>query len=461
MRAGIISRVEEAVDFALLHGLLKKSPEGLLLHTPFALTPCPIDPESHQILERLTPPFNRLVHAVSRDLAFMQEVLGEVALTDEFTGALLDLAKSSASSQTLQFQITRSDYFLQARADGDSPIARQVELNTISSSYLGAAARLYHLHLHLLAGTPLGEALLANDPLKGLAEGFEQALQAYGHAGSIVLMIVQPGEGNVFDQRLLELALRERGISVRRMTLNEISEHGKLHEGHLSVGGQVAAIVYFRAGYTPDDFTPPGAFKGRELIENSSAISVPNVATQLAGTKKVQQVLTKGSTLRKFCSEDDAAAMEATFAGIYGLEDELVAPQGSQPAWKAAMDAPQEFVLKPQREGGGNNLYDEELVAFLASASQEKRKAYILMERIRPIPHPAVVVAAGKAQELTGVSEIGRFGVYLANDSKELLNLDAGYLVRTKGQDVREGGVTAGFAYLNSLASAPIEGSEG
>ena len=124
---------------------------------------------------------------------------------------------------------------------------------------------------------------------------------------------------------------------------------------------------------------------------------------------------------------------------------------GPQIAWKAAIESPREYVLKPQREGGGNNLYEEDLVEKLTHASAEERKAYILMERIRPIPHLATVVSAGEALEGTCVSEIGRFGVYLADKSGELLNLDAGYLVRTKGHQVREGGVTAGFAYLNSL----------
>jgi len=53
------------------------------------------------------------------------------------------------------------------------------------------------------------------------------------------------------------------------------------------------------------------------------------------------------------------------------------------------------------------------------------------------------------------VSEIGRFGVYLADGERELLNTDAGYLVRTKGHDVTEGGVSAGFGYLDSLLLTP------
>ena len=456
MPAEITSRVEEAIEFAALHGLLKKSPEGRLVHAPFALTPCPIDADSNRRLEALSAPFNRLVDSVSKQLEFLQEALADAAAADAFTDSLLKMAAASGPRQALQFQITRSDYFLQAPPQGEAPpLVRQVELNTIASSYPGSAGRLYLLHRHLFAGTAAADRLVPNDPLPGLAEGFFQAFRCYGHENACVLMVVQPAEGNVFDQRLLELALRERGIPVLRLPLEEIAARGRLLEGHLAFSGQVAAVTYFRAGYTPDDFPSPDAFKGRELIENSSTISVPNLATQLAGTKKVQQLLTDGATLRRFCDEKDARAMEATFAAIYDLDDEVQTPDGPTPAWKAAARAPGQFVLKPQREGGGNNLYDEELAARLSHSSPEERKAYVLMERIRPIPHHAAVVADGRLKEEKSVSEIGRFGVYLADGPRELMNIDAGYLVRTKGHEVREGGVTAGYAYLNSLIEEP------
>lgn len=48
----------------------------------------------------------------------------------------------------------------------------------------------------------------------------------------------------------------------------------------------------------------------------------------------------------------------------------------------AAVAEPERFVLKPQREGGGNNLYGEELRAKLATG--EGLAAYILMQRIQP-----------------------------------------------------------------------------
>ena len=45
---------------------------------------------------------------------------------------------------------------------------------------------------------------------------------------------------------------------------------------------------------------------------------------------------------------------------------------------------PSQYVLKPQREGGGKNLYDDELTRALSTGSYEERGAYVLMQNIRP-----------------------------------------------------------------------------
>ena len=130
-------------------------------------------------------------------------------------------------------------------------------------------------------------------------------------------------------------------------------------------------------------------------------------------------------------------------------------PAGSQPAWELARAHPADYVLKPQREGGGHNFFDEHLVAALEGLAPDERSSYVLMERIRPQPHPAVLVRDRTAREAQTVSEIGRFGVLLADGERELINRDVGYLVRTKGADTQEGGVSAGFGFLDSLLLTP------
>ncbi|HKI99542.1 MAG TPA: glutathione synthase [bacterium] len=453
--AALADRLDEAVDYALLQGLLKYTPQGTLAHAPFALTPSPLPSALHAQMVALTAPFGRLVHAVARDVAFLEEALASAARVDPFTARLLAMAREGRGQRSLFLAVTRSDYFVHQPTPEVKPALRQVELNTISASYPGLSPLVARLHRYLLLGTPLEARVVPNDPLPAIADGFAQAWKAYGHPDARVLMIVQPGEANVFDQRLLEAALRGRGLITRRLPLEAIARSGRLREGHLVVDGEVMAIAYFRAAYGPEDFPSEDAFRARALIEASSAISVPDLHTQLAGAKKVQQVLTDPAVLGRFLASSEAQAVPGCFAAQYALEQPVRTPQGDLPAWELARARPTEFVLKPQREGGGHNAFDAELVARLNTLPPEERPAYVLMERIRPARHVAVLVRERQPQTVEGVSEIGRFGVYLADGERELLNTDAGYLVRTKGHDVTEGGVSAGFGYLDSLLLTP------
>ena len=68
------------------------------------------------------------------------------------------------------------------------------------------------------------------------------------------------------------------------------------------------------------------------------------------------------------------------WAGLWGLDD-LGAPEVAEVLARAEA-APDDFVLKPQREGGGNNLYGPELAERLRR--REGLAAFILMQRIRP-----------------------------------------------------------------------------
>jgi len=163
-----------------------------------------------------------------------------------------------------------------------------------------------------------------------------------GDGGAKVLMVVQPAERNVFDQRWIAAQLWEQhGIRTVRATLKEIHEgaalggaDGKallyggrawlqpdyvlivylctrtLSHSHASTGtplhceqtvrarvgtapprGDTFSVVYFRAGYTPTDFPGEVEWAARELLERSAAVKSPSAAMHLAGCKKVQQVL--------------------------------------------------------------------------------------------------------------------------------------------------------------------------
>lgn len=152
--------------------------------------------------------------------------------------------------------------------------------------------------------------------------------------------------------------------------------------------------------------------------------------------------------VERFLGLEDGALVRRCFAGLYP-----VGPEGDASTTADAIAHPDRYVLKPQREGGGNNLYgiDVKRKLEVGGATDEELRSFILMQRIFPKPQPAIMVNRGRCVAGESISEIGVYGTYLAgDDGKELLNEYAGYLVRTKLEGVDEGGVASGYAVLNS-----------
>jgi glutathione synthase len=142
-----------------------------------------------------------------------------------------------------------------------------------------------------------------------LAAGLAQAHKAYAELNAAVLFVVQEPERNAFDQRWLEYyLLEEHGIRTCRMTLNEIAASATLDDHRRLFVPQVTAeystqeisVVYLRAGYGPGDYPSDTEWQARRLLEQSRAIKCPTIITQLAGCKKVQQVLAMPGVLERY-----------------------------------------------------------------------------------------------------------------------------------------------------------------
>lgn len=106
--------------------------------------------------------------------------------------------------------------------------------------------------------------------------------------------------------------------------------------------------------------------------------------------------------------------------------------------------------MKPQREGGGNNLYGEEMRQALKDLSPDELETYIIMSRIVPKPVQAILVRNGQAIRGSCVNELGMYGTCLFDNNKEIFNTHAGHLLRTKLSETQEGGVATGYAVLSS-----------
>ena len=136
-------------------------------------------------------------------------------------------------------------------------------------------------------------------------------------------------------------------------------------------------------------------------------------------------------------NKDDIAKLRKCFAGLWSLDDSNII--------KEAIERPEVFVMKPQREGGGiiidklivvvvvsitvvvlltmstcpspgNNIYGDdvrETLLRLQKEGTEEDAAYILMQRIFPNVSPTFLMREGICYKDHAISELGIYGAYL------------------------------------------------
>jgi glutathione synthase len=235
------------------------------------------------------------------------------------------------------------------------------------------------------------------------------------------------------------------------------------------------AVIYYRSAYTPTDYPSATEWETRLLLERSQAIKCPTMALQLAGAKKIQQVLAEPGVLEDFLlgsnrpdvgfgvgagslTQEDVEKLRKTWIGLWPMDN---TPLG-QEAYRMALEESERFVLKPQREGGGNNIYRGDIPTALKKleaiptkqGEPDGKEAYILMELIKPpegVSNWLVRGGENKARKADVVSELGVYGVMLFSENGKAggkqtrpVNREAGTLLRTKGRESDEGGVAIG-----------------
>lgn len=141
--------------------------------------------------------------------------------------------------------------------------------------------------------------------------------------------------------------------------------------------------------------------------------------------------------LNRYLNKREAEDIQNVFTGLYSLEfvsyiivyisfydkvcldpkKNIRQDEHGEKAVARGIADPTKYVLKPQREGGGNNIYDENVRTALESMKDSKeRTAWILMDRINPPIHKNYLIRSGmvgecKLQDL--VSELGIYGVVI------------------------------------------------
>lgn len=457
----------DAKDFCLSNGLicLSKNNDSVKQNhdssypLPVTLYPTQIPTKEFNYAFAIQKDFNKLIFSISNDYSFLKEALKNVILVDEFTRNLWNIYEKVYNEgivQPISFAIIRNDYMIDMNKENRDIKLSQIEINTISCSFGAATSNVTLLHRYLLNKMNNKNMLDQhpnNDNINKLANTIVEAWKLYNNANAKVIFLVTNNERNIGDQRLLEYKCSDLNneITVLRYSLSDIFKLGRLDsvKNRLFVGDNEIAVVYFRAGYDPKDYESQDDWNARLMIERSFAIKCPNISTHLVGAKIVQQVLSEPNVIEKFTADKTVAdSIRATFVDLHAItEDNL------EDIIQLIYAKAEYYVLKPQREGGGNNIYKEDIKKFVETLSDKKElMGYILMKLVKPYTAENYVIKAGNniRKEIL-ISEMGVFGVYIANGTNLLTNETGGYLLRSKPCDCNEGGVATGYSALDSI----------
>jgi glutathione synthase len=443
------------------------------------------------------------------------QVLHETSKTDTFVNKLIEILKRKENVETIRLHLIRQDYL--PNYDKDNMIIpfqyfKAVEFNTIAVAFASFSEELARVHnRYNLTFKNSNRPLLSADfnlASKSYAAALARAHKLYTTSSSSstdlpeVCFLVHENDHLDLDQELILRHLIRMGVRTFKACFETSNFEIRNLKGYkkkcLFVNARHVSVTYFHATWSPSQFNCEKDWSNRETIEMSSCIKVPTIASQLAGTKKVQEALSHRKTLIRFLKKleldpdasldisnefaeilsmvrsDSALKMYKNMVQSTPLIDRLLDStvmqidphqdsSSSDLIVQEALKCPEDWVLKPQREGGGNNLFGKDLHAALkgihdsSSSSSSSKEYYTLMRKIKSKPQgPREYISkSGVPHHEQGISELGLFTTLLVvNDNEkkkkeEVMTSMGGAFCRTKHPDRDEGGVCSGNGFID------------
>ncbi|KHJ44483.1 glutathione synthase [Trichuris suis] len=409
---------------------------------PFTLLPSPVPKTLFSQAVCLQKDMSTLYHRVAFDFEFMQSALKGVVESDPFTAKLFEIYTAVMNQEgvesRLALNIQRSDFMLHdSELNGGKGLSlKQVEVNNISASFAGLGTQCSKLHRRIFRKLrpqlATDEYLPENKSLDTVSTGLVKAWEAYGQKNAVIAFIIEDACRNIADQRLIEHSIETMTgykAPVIRLNLNDCPKKLVTVDNRLFVqpGNVEIAVAYFRTGYVPQQYLDDSVWNSLLMIEMSKAIKCP----------------------WRFFKEPQAIdRILSVCMPMYGLERN--SPETSV-VLKEVLANPADFVLKPQLEGGGNNIYGSKIVSVLSSCSPLEKESYIVMKKINACTHENFIVRCRQnVIRQCVISELGIFGYLLGSKQDVVDHHEGGHLLRTKVCSENEGGIMAGAACLDS-----------
>jgi len=455
--------LQEIIMYLYTNGLIIKSINGGVNHIPIMLTPSPIPKNIYEKIFFYQIAFNKIIDKLSNDQNFLEEILTPISEKDSFVKKNLEISKKLVNyehKQKIKLGIFRNDYLF----DKKQNFLFFTEYNTIASSMGTFSDKIKKFYSYFSQKyTEIFKKYSEKEiPLEGFnniekfAESIYEAIKLafpQQYKESIIVFIIQKKETNIFDQYSLSDELYNKyKITSKRITLEEIKAKCNQDEnGNLTLDSQLISLFYFRAGYTENDYPNEESWLGRELIELSTAIKVPDINTFLTTFKIFQYELSKPQILMRYChSELIINDILRFFGGIYNIRD--MSSEKVKELFSKIKAEPTKYILKPMKEGGGNNITGDKLKDIIPEEDSEISdliKNSVIVEKIESYEHEGLVIRNEKLKVQNSISEFSIYGIILTNENKLIINKSVSFLVRTKDKESIEGGIIEGAGAID------------
>ena len=455
--------LQEIIMYLYTNGLIIKSINGGVNHIPIMLTPSPIPKNIYEKIFFYQIAFNKIIDKLSNDQNFLEEILTPISEKDNFVKKNLEISKKLVNyehKQKIKLGIFRNDYLF----DKKQNFLFFTEYNTIASSMGTFSDKMKKFYSYFSQKyTEVFRKYSEKEiPLEGFnniekfAESIYEAIKLafpQQYKESIIVFIIQKKETNIFDQYSLSDELYNKyKITSKRITLEEIKAKCNQDEnGNLTLDSQLISLFYFRAGYTENDYPNEESWLGRELIELSTAIKVPDINTFLTTFKIFQYELSKPQILMRYChSELIINDILRFFGGIYNIRD--MSSEKVKELFSKIKAEPTKYILKPMKEGGGNNITGDKLKDIIPEEDSEISdliKNSVIVEKIESYEHEGLVIRNEKLKVQNSISEFSIYGIILTNENKLIINKSVSFLVRTKDKESIEGGIIEGAGAID------------
>jgi glutathione synthase len=322
----------------------------------------------------------------------------------------------SCSFPALSTRVGRVQRALAHNADSAATGGAAVVVESNSESeVIGAMAR---AHRHWVGGAGAFDQAQASTAaptwiVAGAEPAAADAWRVPAPGSAVTVFLVQDGERNVGDQRLLAEGLTSHhNVLVVRKSLTQLvsdmalvafpgastphavvrCRRAEFDQSALKKDAAAAAaafadgageysyfyvsLFYLRSLYDVADFKSALAWEARGLYEASSAIKCPSLPYHLCTWKRIQQLLCDAATLRRFVSTDaEAAVLHSFMVGHFQMLPEvpkpgdgaLESPEAIEARVVDARDHPERWVVKSLREGYGFIYIDLEMTRRLVA----------------------------------------------------------------------------------------------